>query len=202
VIRFRGLSPRAGSASAAVLVLPVLLVAGCGDPDTSPVPNTLPTTTTSAGGSPPPAGGTWTGLTTKCPTLTGLGARMINATGEGRPTAEYRTDGPLVTADCEWGSTDGKGVLVRMRMTIYPAGPAADAAWRVLSAGQTEKISKVGDEAFLATEPPEVVTRARSRNVTAIVRLVVPAGSATPDRLHNLRPVSAEITAEVLDDLR
>jgi hypothetical protein len=47
-----------------------------------------------------------------------------------------------------------------------------------------------------------VITRVRSRNVTATVRLVVPAGSATPERLQDLRPAAGEITADVLDDLR
>jgi hypothetical protein len=187
---------------AAILVAPVLLLVGCDDPDASPLPNTLPTTTASAERPVPPAGDSWTGLGTKCPTLQSPAAGTINATGEGRPTADHRTEGSPATADCQWGSTDGQGVLVGMRMTIYPTQPAADAAWRVLSAGQTEKLAGVGDEAFIATEPPEVITRVRSRNVTATVRPVVPAGSATPDRLQDLRPAAGEITADVLDDLR
>jgi hypothetical protein len=186
----------------AILVLPALLLAGCHDPDTSPLPDTLPSTTASAGRPLPPADGSWTGLSTGCPDLRSPAAGTINATGAGRPAADHRTEGSPVTADCEWGSTDGKGVLIRMRLTIYPAQAAADAAWRVLSAGQTEELPGVGDEAFLATEPPEVITRVRSRNVTATVRLVVPAGSATPERLRDLRPAAGEITADVLDDLR
>jgi hypothetical protein len=124
----------------------------------------------------------------------------VNATGEGRPTPEYRVDGPLTTVDCAWGSTDGEGATVTLRMTVYPAQAAADAAWQVLAAGQTARLPGVGDEAYVADEPPAVAVRARSRNAVATVRLVLPG--ATPERLAQLRPTAGEITADVLDDLR
>jgi hypothetical protein len=185
------------------LVLAAVL-AGCSKPDTSPVPNTVPTPDASAppNRSLPPATGKWNGLSTKCPKLEGPTARALGVAGEGRPTPDYITKGADVTVDCRWGSDDGKGMTARLRMTIYQSQPAADAAWRVLSAGQTEKLSGVGDEAFSSLEPPDVAVRVRSNNVVATVRLVLPSASASADRLKSQRPAAAEITADMLDDLR
>jgi hypothetical protein len=179
-------------------------VAGCSDPDTSPIPNTLPTPDASsvADRSLPPATGKWAGLATKCPNLTSAAARTLGVAGPGRPTADYVTNGADVTADCRWGSDDGQGVSVTMRMSIYQAHAAADAAWQVLSAGQTEKLSGVGQEAFTSLEQTGVAVRVRSDNAVATVRIVAPAGSASPDRLQELRQSAGEITADVLDDLR
>jgi hypothetical protein len=187
------------------VVTALLVTAACDAPDTPPVPDTLPAPASSAAAATPgpsAAGALWTGLAGRCPELTGPAAAAVNATGEGRPTENHRVDGPLTTADCAWGSTDGQGIAVALRMTIYPAQPAADAAWQVLSAGQADRLPGVGDEAFTAVEPPAVAVRARSRNAVATVRLIVPSGEATPGRLRQLRPSAGEIAADVLDDLR
>jgi hypothetical protein len=194
---------RAGRTAVAALLLAVS-VAGCSDPDTSPIPNTLPSpdASSSADRSLPPATGKWTALAAKCPDLASAAARTLGVAGAGRPTADYATNGPDVTADCRWGSDDGQGVSVTMRMTIYQAQAAADAAWQVLSAGQTEKLAGVGDEAFTSLEQTGVAIRVRSNNAVTTVRIVAPAGAASPDRLRELRQSAGEITADVLDDLR
>jgi hypothetical protein len=190
-------------AAVAALVVAVA-VAACGAPDTSPIPNTLPSpdTSFSADRSLPPATGTWTGLTAKCPDLASAAARTLGVAGAGRPTADYAMNGPDVTADCRWGSDDGQGVSVTMRMSLYRAQAAADAAWQVLSAGQTEKLSGVGDEAFVGLEQGGVAVRVRSNNAVATVRIVAPTGAASPGRLRELRQSAGEITADVLDDRR
>ncbi len=187
-----------------VVALTALALTAACDPQVDPVRNPLPAPTgSSATASSASAPGVlWTGLSGRCPRLAGPAAASVNATGEGRPTDAYRSDGPITTVDCAWGSTDGQGIAVAVRMTIYPAQAAADAAWQVLAAGQTDRLPGVGDEAFTAAEPPAVAVRARSRNAVATVRVVAPAAEATPDRLAQLRPATGEITADVLDDLR
>ena len=194
---------RARRLPAVTLVL-IAALAGCSQPDTSPVPNTVPTPDPSAAPnrSLPPATGRWKGLDTKCPNLEGPTARTLGVAGDGRPTPDYVTNGGDVTVDCRWGSDDGKGTAVRLRMSVYQSQPAADAAWRVLSAGQTEKVSGLGDEAFSSLEPPDIAVRLRSNNVVATVRLVLPAASVTPARLREERPSAAEITSDILHDLR
>jgi hypothetical protein len=182
----------------------VALLAGCSQPDTSPIPNTLPTpdASSSPDRSLPPAKGKWAGLGAKCPKLESAAARALGVTGEGRPTPEYITNGAGVTADCRWGSDDGHGMAVKLRMSIYPSQTGADAQWRVLSAGKTEKLSGVGDEAFSSLEPSDVAVWVRSNNVVATVRIVPPSASASHDRLQQQRPAAGEITSDMLDDLR
>jgi hypothetical protein len=180
------------------------VLAGCSKPVTSPVPNTVPTPDASAAPnrSLPPATGKWTGLSAKCPNLEGSTARTLGVAGDGRPTPDYVINGGDVTVDCRWGSDDGRGMAVTLRMGIYRSQPAADAAWRVLSAGQTTTVSGLGDEAFSSLEPPDIAVRVRSNNVVATVRLVLPSASVTPDRLRQERPSAAEITSDILHDLR
>lgn len=181
-----------------------VLVGGCSTPDTSPVPNTLPTpaASPSTAVSRSAGAGRWVGLRTRCPDLRSRAAGAEGVTGEGRPTADYTTDGANLTADCRWGSTDGRGTAVELRLSLYAAQPAADAAWRVLSAGQTAGLSGVGDEAFSSLEPPAVTVRVRSSNVVAVVRVVTPTASASVERLRGLQPTATDITQDVLDDLR
>jgi hypothetical protein len=179
-------------------------LAGCSEPNTSPIPNTLPTPDASATAnrSVPAPNGTWTGLRTTCPTLSSKAAVSMGVNGPGRPTSDYTTNGPNVTADCQWGSTDGRGISATLRMSIYRTQAASDAAWQVLSAGQTEPANGIGDEAFTRVEPPAVTVRVRSNNVVAVVRLVMPAASVTVKALQQHRPVAEEITKDMLDDLR
>jgi hypothetical protein len=172
-------------------------------PDTSPIPNTLPTPDAStANRSLPAATGTWAGLGSTCPDLTSGAAATTGVSGHGRPTSDYTTKGPDVTADCQWGSTDGRGMIATLRMSIYRAQAASDAAWQVLSAGQTEPLIGIGDEAFAGIEPPAITVRVRSKNVVATVRLVMPTASMTVERLQQHRPMAEEITKDMLDDLR
>jgi hypothetical protein len=194
---------RARTVPALALALTAVL-AGCSKPDTSPVPNTVPTPDPSAAPtrSLPPATRKWSGFSTKCPNLEGPTARTLGVAGDGRPTPDYVTSGDDVTVDCRWGSDDGKGRAVTLRMSIYQSQPAADAAWRVLSAGQTTAVSGLGDEAFSSLEPPDIAVRVRSNNVVATVRLVLPSTSATPERLRTERPSAAEIASDILHDLR
>jgi hypothetical protein len=179
-------------------------LAGCSEPDTSPIPNTLPTPDASAPAtrSLPPATGAWTGLRSTCPTLSGAAAATAGVSGPGRPTADHATNGPDVTADCQWGSTDGRGVAATMRMSVYRTQAASDAAWQVLSAGQREPLSGIGDEAFTSVEPPAITIRVRTNNVVATVRLVMPTESVAVDELQRHRSTAEEITKDVLDDLR
>jgi hypothetical protein len=192
---------RTGLVMAAVLAA---ATAACSSPTVTPIP------TPGFGGSASPvpgrslpaASGKWAGLATKCPDLTSAAARTLGVAGEGQPTANYVANGPnLVAADCRWGSTDDHGVSVAMRMTIYKEQEPADAQWRVLSAGSTDKIG-VGDEAFVDNDGKAVRVIVRSNNVVATVRIIPPSASASPDRLTQLAQPAAEITGDMLDDLR
>ncbi|MGK5440416.1 hypothetical protein ACSNN7_01090 [Micromonospora sp. URMC 105] len=181
----------------------IVLAAGCTEPDTSPLPNTLPTTTVAPSSDRPlpPATGTWTRLAEKCPQLTNQAASGLGVGGQGRPTPDYRSTATIITADCQWGSTDGTGASVTARLVIYPAQPAADAAWQALTAGRTQPTTGVGDEAFVTIEPPAVAVRARSNNAVATIRLLSPSAT-TANELGELEPAAVTITRDVLDDLR
>ena len=149
--------------------------------------------------------GTWTGLGAPCPTLDSPAANALGIAGTGTATAA--SAGPYPIADCRWGATDGKGMSATARISVYPARPAAAAAWEVLTTGATGKLPDVGDEAVVSPEPAGVRVLVRSRNVVAIVRILlpeeVPAGeSATRRRLDEVTPVAGEIARDILDDLR
>jgi hypothetical protein len=191
-----------------VMVLAALL-SGCTKPDTSPIRNDLPRPS----GSPPserplpPAKGKWTGLKAKCPTLDSAAARSLGVTGEGRPTPEYHTYEKNVIADCQWGSEDGRGTAVKVRLEVWESQQASDAGWRIVSAGQTQLLPGVGDEAFSTLEPPNATVRVRTNNAVAIVRIAVPDPvggdkDALMQRLHQVQPSAEGVTRDVLDDLR
>jgi hypothetical protein len=190
-------------------LLPMLLLgvvlAGCSKPDTTPKNNSA---SSSADDSSPAAKGKWNGLGDKCPRLDSAAARGLGVAGAGRPTPDYVTTGPYLIADCRWGADDGRGVALTMRMSIYQVQPAADAQWQVLTAGAKEPLSGVGDKAFTALEPEGVRVRVLSSNVVATVRVLVPAPSgadakaAGDRRLREVQQVAAELTRDVLDDLR
>jgi hypothetical protein len=190
---------RTGLLAVAVLAA---ATAGCSSPKVTPIPTTGFSESPAPGRSLPAATGKWSGLATKCPDLTSAAARTLGVAGEGQPTADYVDNGPnLIAADCRWGSTDDHGVSVTLRMTIYRAQEPADAQWQVLSAGSTDKIA-VGDEAFVGNDGKAVRVIARSNNVVATVRIIPPTASASPARLTDLTKSAAEITGDMLDDLR
>jgi hypothetical protein len=210
---------RGGSRRVLPVLMLVTLLTGCSAADISPIP----TPTRSLDGSPSPdqsrstAKGKWTGLDAKCPTLESSTARALGVAGEGRPTSRYLAKGQFFTADCRWGSDDGHGLAVTVRMGISEYQAGTDAQWEILSAAYTgagvQKLSGVGNEAFCTLEPVvleptdgerfdmAVAVRVRSYNAVATVRLMPPAAT-TADQLRRLRPAAAEITEDMLDDLR
>lgn len=171
--------------------------AGCSGADTSPIDSGVPTAATSSSRLLPSPGQQWAGLRAKCPQLTRDTAERLNVAGAGAPTDEYATHAAGVDADCHWGATDTRGVAVDARISVSDRQEAADAQWRVLSSGQTERID-VGDEGFVAEEVGAVVVRARSGNAVVTVRLV--AAADQPD-VGPLRQAASEIARDVLDDL-
>jgi hypothetical protein len=145
----------------------------------------------------------WTGLAARCPELTSAAARELGVDGIGRPTPDHHTSGPaLLVADCAWESGDRPATTVAVRISIHRTQPAASAQWQVVSAGQDRRIPAAGPDAFSAVEVPALVIRIRSHNAVATVRLVVPEEEASEGRFEDLRPAAAEITRDVLDDLR
>jgi hypothetical protein len=180
-----------------------LAAAGCSSPALDQVPN--PPFSVSASAVPdrslPPPSAHWARLRSTCPDLTSGAARTLGVAGAGRPTGNDAENPPNATVvDCAWGSTDGRGVSVTLRMLIQQRQAAADAQWQVLSAGSTDRIA-VGDEGFIGTDGAAVRVIVRSGNVVATVRIVPPDASASPDRLAGLRQPAAEIVNDVLDDL-
>jgi hypothetical protein len=86
---------------------------------------------------------------------------------------------------------------VDARISIWARQEAADAQWRTLSTGQSNRV-RVGDEGFVADEADAVVVRTRSGNAVATVRLVATAGTSAEARLGE---AAGEIAGDVLDDL-
>jgi hypothetical protein len=151
----------------------------------------------------PSAAVRWTGLAGECPDLIGPAARALDVIGNGRPTTEYEADGrDVVIPDCSWGPDGGDGMAVTVRMSIHRTQTAAAAEWQVVSAGQERKMPAVGDEAFSAVEMPALVIRTRSHNAVVTLRLVAPEDEATEELFEELRPAAAELTRDVLGDLR
>jgi hypothetical protein len=190
---------RSGLLAAAVVAM---TVAGCGDDiDTGPVEN--PITGSAPAPAPaaglPPATGKWTGLTAKCPALTGPVAARLGLSGAGRPTDEYGEFGDIVRADCAWRSTGEQGYTATARLSIYQRQEGADAEWQALRTGRTDPVAGIGREAFASPEPDGMTVRVLSDNAVATVRLRPTDPSASLDRL---REPAIAVAKDVLDDLR
>ncbi|MEV4637392.1 hypothetical protein AB0J80_08580 [Actinoplanes sp. NPDC049548] len=178
------------------LLIVVGIVTGCASPDTSPIESGIPNPSRSAViRSLPAPGGHWKGLRSKCPQLTSSAARRIGAGGAGTPTDDYAATSIVTNADCQWGSTDGRGAAVNARINIWARQEAADAEWRTLSTDQTESI-QVGDVGFVMDEGRGIVVRTRWGNAVATVRLVA-ADETGRTQLSD----AGDIADDVLDDL-
>lgn len=174
------------------------VLVGCSDVDTSPIDSGIPdASNATAGRSLPTPGGHWRGFRSKCPQLTSDAAEQVGADGPGTPTDQDATSTTVTNADCRWGSTDGRGIAVNARISIWARQEAADAQWRTLSSGQTQPI-RVGDEGFVTDEGDSIVVRTRFGNAVATVRLV--AAADAPDKVR-LSESAGEIAEDVLDDL-
>lgn len=175
--------------------------------DTSPIENPVPAGPTGSsrpGASLPPPTGKYAGLAAECPDLTGAEAKELGSGGPGRRTDEYVEAGQIVVPDCDWGSTDGTGVKISARMSIYPVQQAADAQWQVLRTGLTpdNAVPGLGLEAFAAPGVGNMTVQVLANNVVATVKVVPPRADAAPAELEKLRAPAIAVTRDVLDDLR
>lgn len=170
---------------AAVLALvTAVALAGCGDHDNRVRP----------AGSPSP--GKWKGLAAKCPTLASPTAHALGVARAGKPTADYAKYGEDLVADCAWGSTDGKGTAVAMRLNLWHQPDEATAQWQVLTAGDTAQVAGVGDEATVVLDPPDITVLARSAN--AVITMTLTSQKAKP----NEDKQALELAVEMLKNLQ
>lgn len=186
------------------LLASAALTSGCTGSSTAPLTSGIETATTSRANRPlPSASRTWKGMSAPCPTLSGVTAGRLGIDGEGSPTASSVQDSLTTIIDCRWGSSDGRGFSATLRMSVWRVQAAADAAWRTMSTGQTERI-QVGDEGFIADEPDGVVVRTRSGNAVVTFRLIAPNSRIGPQNgtgpalLAQLRQAAPETTNEIL----
>lgn len=184
----------------------VLAMAGCSEPD-APKDLALPSPGYSYPSSPrpepsrsvPPPAHQWRTNDLTCPTVTAAEARAVGVAGPGTLTSATDVTRIGQVIDCTWKPADGPAQSVTVKISTSTRQDVADQGWQRRTAGMTEQVEGVGEQAFIQTRGNLIIVEVRSGN--ANLNMLIAGRARDPEGVAKLQQAAPFLAGDMLSSL-